>query len=420
MLSPSSSGVGLSGLYKGRVVRSIAQSEIADILDINLLIAFTPVHGDTQIYKVHSVTCEFPEPRLFVGTFDDLGGLQLTCYSSEIISSYSGHIESTSNRMILTSKTEEICLKNSGSILCGISEFLSGIWQGRVTSPQKNISKWTDFPLEFRESNHAFSLIVKGKLQENGEDLELDGLFDLRLNKLLLNSRSQTTTMIFNAIFQSNVLEFNGRESHSIHLKKTIPRKLELIFKENCAFDVAVSLLVGDGICTNPSVNAAQCSQRPHETLFQCTSTIDSYESSMEYLPSTSTAELQPDEEELQRWTPISKLLNHIANEVKGNLSGTSIDLLQELTQKMRNDDGLLVSHSNLALHLLSELDKKCSVQDIRKENENICHICCSSLIDCVLLPCGHLAACLTCAKKIEICPYDREIIQKLQPVFRV
>ena len=53
------------------------------------------------------------------------------------------------------------------------------------------------------------------------------------------------------------------------------------------------------------------------------------------------------------------------------------------------------------------------------KEND-LCRICYANVIDCVLLPCAHLAVCVSCAIQLDQCPYDRQRIDKVLPVYRV
>lgn len=56
--------------------------------------------------------------------------------------------------------------------------------------------------------------------------------------------------------------------------------------------------------------------------------------------------------------------------------------------------------------------------------NENICKICFSSPINCVILECGHLAVCMDCGKELlkrhGECPFCRGIISRVVHTFRV
>ena len=50
----------------------------------------------------------------------------------------------------------------------------------------------------------------------------------------------------------------------------------------------------------------------------------------------------------------------------------------------------------------------------------DLCRICFAQVIDCVLLPCAHLALCVSCALQLDQCPYDRQCIEKVLPIYRV
>jgi len=50
----------------------------------------------------------------------------------------------------------------------------------------------------------------------------------------------------------------------------------------------------------------------------------------------------------------------------------------------------------------------------------DICKLCYSAVIDAVILPCGHFAVCYDCGTNLDVCPFDRLHITKLQPIYRV
>ena len=54
---------------------------------------------------------------------------------------------------------------------------------------------------------------------------------------------------------------------------------------------------------------------------------------------------------------------------------------------------------------------------DVEKD---VCKICWDATIDCVLLECGHMATCTSCAKKLSECPICRENVVRCVHVFRV
>jgi len=571
-----------SGLYKGSRLKSMENiSELSDILDISLLIIFSILEDTSHSILISSISS--PDPMLFVGTYDDLSGIQLTCYTPTTTSTYTGHVECSPSRIILTSAADEICIRHSGSVLCGVSLLLSGIWDGRVISPQNKITEWPCFPLEFLPSDdHPTSLIVKSRLLSEGEEVNLDGLFDLASARLRLIGRSTAATMTLNASFHSGVMEFSGRGLHSIHLKKVFPKKLELIAKANNIFDAAIdqlrrndvstripnvrstrslpylrrpfelaseenetqemptifhsrealrkqdimSALIGkwtglsigiDSAIVTESLSISGCNiagdvnylvgastserqghrydfdvrintvnksitvfegsevqiqmiKRPKdslaaETMYSCilieiqSSDIEDFLSgnnlwepscnysekgvlcimsldcqkmrltkvddmSQENYPSTTDIETPtvPINKTSSLLAPISNILCRVADEIKDQVSVKSQDTLRNLIQNIHDDDESLQQYSNLASTLCQILpEERCSLVKCGKETDSdICRICYTAPIDCVFLPCGHLAVCTDCAKKLEFCPYDRQQIRRLQPVFRV
>lgn len=50
----------------------------------------------------------------------------------------------------------------------------------------------------------------------------------------------------------------------------------------------------------------------------------------------------------------------------------------------------------------------------------DMCKLCYSAAIDTVILPCGHFAVCMDCGIHLDVCPFDRCSIEKLQPIYRV
>ena len=51
----------------------------------------------------------------------------------------------------------------------------------------------------------------------------------------------------------------------------------------------------------------------------------------------------------------------------------------------------------------------------------DICTICCDRQINCVMVPCGHFAVCLECAKRLKgkPCIMCRRQVDNFQPVYR-
>jgi len=57
---------------------------------------------------------------------------------------------------------------------------------------------------------------------------------------------------------------------------------------------------------------------------------------------------------------------------------------------------------------------KKSNVDDL-----DLCKICMESLVDCVLLDCGHMVSCTKCGKRLAECPMCRQNIVRVIRVFK-
>ena len=57
--------------------------------------------------------------------------------------------------------------------------------------------------------------------------------------------------------------------------------------------------------------------------------------------------------------------------------------------------------------------------EELDVRDSDLCTICMSNPIDCLILECGHMSACLTCAKLLSKCPICREQITRLVKAFR-
>lgn len=50
---------------------------------------------------------------------------------------------------------------------------------------------------------------------------------------------------------------------------------------------------------------------------------------------------------------------------------------------------------------------------------EECCKICMAAPLECVLLECGHIAACTRCSKQLAECPICRQYVVRAVRVFR-
>eukprot|EP01064_Diplonema_japonicum_P020750 TRINITY_DN30329_c0_g1_i1.p1 TRINITY_DN30329_c0_g1~~TRINITY_DN30329_c0_g1_i1.p1 ORF type:complete len:271 (+),score=28.13 TRINITY_DN30329_c0_g1_i1:45-857(+) len=56
---------------------------------------------------------------------------------------------------------------------------------------------------------------------------------------------------------------------------------------------------------------------------------------------------------------------------------------------------------------------------DLDPEDQNTCKICFDSIINCILLDCGHMCVCMPCAKRLKNCPMCRKLIRKRKKVYK-
>lgn len=62
-------------------------------------------------------------------------------------------------------------------------------------------------------------------------------------------------------------------------------------------------------------------------------------------------------------------------------------------------------NHSDFSAFLNNRSHQR---NQFQSDSRDLCTICAINPINCILLPCGHYAICLTCGFKIDCCPFDR------------
>lgn len=87
------------------------------------------------------------------------------------------------------------------------------------------------------------------------------------------------------------------------------------------------------------------------------------------------------------------------------NLTKWEADKIAEELQNLRK---LLNATENLVLS--SSEDK----ENLADNDEGLCNICMNNPIDCVILECGHMCSCLTCAKSLIECPICRRLVVRV------
>ncbi|XP_032242336.2 E3 ubiquitin-protein ligase RNF34 [Nematostella vectensis] len=62
---------------------------------------------------------------------------------------------------------------------------------------------------------------------------------------------------------------------------------------------------------------------------------------------------------------------------------------------------------------------EKQKVENVSESLDESCKVCMDNLIDCVLLECGHMVACINCSKQLAECPICRQNISRIVRVFK-
>ena len=52
-------------------------------------------------------------------------------------------------------------------------------------------------------------------------------------------------------------------------------------------------------------------------------------------------------------------------------------------------------------------------------EDSDLCKICMDSVVDCVMLECGHMCTCINCGKQMSECPICRQFVVRVVKTFK-
>lgn len=118
----------------------------------------------------------------------------------------------------------------------------------------------------------------------------------------------------------------------------------------------------------------------------------------------------------LQRYTV--KELKNFLNAESVNYSG--LIEKHELYEKAKN---LVLDRRNNEKILKEQTDDGNQANDGKPEadvEKDVCKVCWDATINCVLLECGHMCACISCSKKLMECPICRQHVVRCVHVFRV
>ena len=109
---------------------------------------------------------------------------------------------------------------------------------------------------------------------------------------------------------------------------------------------------------------------------------------------------------------------------VYANASAPAIESQNSFSHKTRNQMPSFSHINTNEASLGSQTTQNGSVLTLRPEESKVldadlCNICMSNPIDCLILECGHMATCLTCAKSLSKCPICRKQIVRLVKAFK-
>jgi len=130
-----------------------------------------------------------------------------------------------------------------------------------------------------------------------------------------------------------------------------------------------------------------------------------------EYVP----PRIRSDSEPTSKWDKYQLFLEGLV--VTNNITAKQ----QEALSKFRTSYNISDDDHKLVLDRMGlSLDAFNSMKFSEEQSlADLCKICYENVIDCVLLPCGHLVSCVHCSKNLQQCPVDRSKIRETKIVFR-
>ena len=95
----------------------------------------------------------------------------------------------------------------------------------------------------------------------------------------------------------------------------------------------------------------------------------------------------------------------------------------RELVDKLKRLFQSHVNNKKLEEELSEPLETEKGPSDAQKktnvDESDLCKICMETLIDCVLLDCGHMVSCTKCGKRLAECPICRQNVVRVVRVFK-
>lgn len=150
----------------------------------------------------------------------------------------------------------------------------------------------------------------------------------------------------------------------------------------------------------------------PNEEFVPTSATSSSASSSA---PPSSASSPEPNKSSVSNIIPLGNLKS------EEDISRLSVRQCKELLALHRvNYSGMREKSELIKKIEILWRDYQNSQQDIEAvPEEMVCKICMDSIIDCVLLECGHMVACTQCGKQMSECPVCRQYVVRVVRTFR-
>ena len=96
----------------------------------------------------------------------------------------------------------------------------------------------------------------------------------------------------------------------------------------------------------------------------------------------------------------------------------SNIDISHEMSSQIPSASNNNLRESSSASRA-TQNEIRLRPEELEVRDSDLCSICMSNPIDCLILECGHMATCLTCANSLSKCPICRKQIIRLVKAFK-
>uniref|UniRef100_A0A1I8FZC5 RING-type domain-containing protein n=2 Tax=Macrostomum lignano TaxID=282301 RepID=A0A1I8FZC5_9PLAT len=136
------------------------------------------------------------------------------------------------------------------------------------------------------------------------------------------------------------------------------------------------------------------------------------------------TQAVQIQQSQAKQRQPPNELVTSLSQiDSQSQLDGLSIKEVKHLLAKNRVDYRGCIERSELLDRLrrlwLEHSASRLAVERDSVHNDDLCKICMDATVDCVLLECGHMVACVACGKRCAECPVCRQNVVRVVRTFK-